>query len=147
MVDAENQTEFDSNMTVRALGDLEMQGLPESYEKSIEKEPTHFTSSALESDQEEMSKLPMLTSNNDCHHGTSSINNNQSSSVDEGIVSECIVSIKDTITAASINDCALSTSFMKDDESTSFIKDAVSKSIIKDDDISCTPHLMQEGEK
>ena len=34
MLDAENQAEFDPTMTVRALGDLERQGLPESYQQA-----------------------------------------------------------------------------------------------------------------
>lgn len=93
MVDAENQTEFDPTMTVRALGDLDRQGLPESYENSIKKEPTHIITGAH-------------AYHYDCSKTASIVDHVASASVNEVFSSaECIVEED-----ATINDCALSSS-------------------------------------
>lgn len=128
MVDAENQTEFDTSMTVRALGDLDRQGLPESYENSVEKEPTHITTY---SDQDPLGALPVTSS---AYSETPPIVDYVvSASINEDFVSaECFVEGNVTI-----NDCAFYAPIAKDVESVSVIKDDKSTHI----NTSCIVHL------
>jgi hypothetical protein len=112
MIDAENQTEFDTTMTVRALGDLERQGLPESYENSVEKELIHISTGT-----HPMGALPVSS-------------NVVSASFNQGFVStECIVDGN-----VAMNDCALNAPIANDDQAASIMKDVGSVNIIKDDE-------------
>lgn len=125
MVDAENQTEFDTTMTVRALGDLERQGLPESYENSVEKELVHITTGT-----HPLGALPV--SSNDCSETPPYVDDAVSASVNEGFVPTEY--IEDNVT---MNDCALNAPIANDDGTASIMKDVESVNIIKDRDSAC----------
>ena len=123
MVDAENQTEFDTTMTVRALGDLERQGLPESYENSVEKELVHISTGT-----HPLGALPV--SSNDYSQTPLYVDDVVSVSFNGGFVStECIV--EGNVTR---NYCALNAPIVNDDQAVSILKDVESVGIIKDQD-------------
>lgn len=141
MVDAENQTEFDTTMTVRALGDLERQGLPESYENSVEKELIHISTGT-----HPMGALPV--SSNDCSETPPYVDDVVSASFNQDVMStECIVDGN-----VAMNDCALNAPIANDDQAASIMKDVESVNIIKDDESayitnSCILHLNSRNVK